>query len=250
MNQKQFEWTPDFWQGWRESGSPYRRYKSMRDRQLVLKALAPCDGERVLEVGCGYGWISHALWQAARIDWFGVDRSAEMIRSLRATPASDSSRALIADACQLPFQDSHFDKVLCTGVLMHVAEEKTAVRELARVLRPGGVLVCSINNALSPCSLPVRLWNQRKKGFMQKFRYPASFRRLLRAESVQPDAMAGDGIIATVPLTFGPFRFPPESAFRTIQKLDEWAASHFSWLAYEVWFRGVKTASPEARSEV
>ena len=245
MNQSHFEWTPEFWQGWRESPSPYRRYKSMRDRQLVLQALAPREGERVLEVGCGYGWISRALWDAARMDWFGVDGSMEMIRSLSAIPHRNSSRTLVADARCLPFQDSQFDKVLCTGVLMHVAEDESAVRELARVLRPGGVLVCSINNALSPYSLPVRLWNRRKKGFVQKFRRPASFRRLLRAESVLPDGMAGDGIIATVPLTFGPLHFPPESAFRVIQKLDEWAANHLSWLAYEVWFRGVKTASPE-----
>ena len=35
MNPKEFEWTPDFWQGWRESDNPYRQYKSRRDRQLV-----------------------------------------------------------------------------------------------------------------------------------------------------------------------------------------------------------------------
>ncbi|HVB57585.1 MAG TPA: class I SAM-dependent methyltransferase [Candidatus Acidoferrales bacterium] len=244
MNQTQFEWTPDFWQGWRESKSPYRRYKSMRDRQLVLKALALRDGDRVLEVGCGYGWISQALWEAARIDWFGVDRSAEMIRSLHKRSSPGTLRALIADACRLPFRNDQFDKVLCTGVLMHIAEDQAAVQELARVLRPGGVLVCSINNTLSPYSLPVRLWNQRKSGFVQKFRRPAAFRRLLRDVSVQPTGMAGDGIIATVPLAFGPIRFPPESAFRMIRGLDEWAANRFAWLAYEVWFRGIKAAAP------
>ena len=53
MDQTNFEWTPDFWQGWRESDNPYRKYKSERDRRLVVDSLELCDGERVLEVGCG-----------------------------------------------------------------------------------------------------------------------------------------------------------------------------------------------------
>ena len=83
---KRFAWTPDFWQGWRESQSPYRRHKSERDREIVLALLEPRDGERILEVGCGYGWISVALWQAARIHWFGVDGSPAMIQQLRRLP--------------------------------------------------------------------------------------------------------------------------------------------------------------------
>jgi cyclopropane fatty-acyl-phospholipid synthase-like methyltransferase len=68
-NRDEFEWTPGFWQSWRESSNPYRQYKSERDRKLVLKSLQLRDGERVLEVGCGYGWISRALWAAAKVEW-------------------------------------------------------------------------------------------------------------------------------------------------------------------------------------
>jgi SAM-dependent methyltransferase len=240
MNQNRFEWTPDFWQGWRESENPYRRYKSERDRELVLKSLQFRDGERVLEVGCGYGWISRTLWDAAKIDWFGVDRSVEMIQRLQADSANRGLSALVADACQLPFGDGEFDKVVCTGVLMHIAEDNTAVHELARVLRPGGRLLCSINNALSPYSLPVRLWNHRKKGFIQRFRVPGLFTKVLRDAGVQSSKMTGDGIIATVPLSFGKFLFPPPSLFSSVRKLDEWATNRCAWLAYEVWFSGVK----------
>jgi hypothetical protein len=85
-------------------------------------------------------------------------------------------------------------------------------RESDNPYRPSGLLMCSINHALSPCSLPVRLWNRRKKGFVQKFRFPAAFHKLLRDAGARTDRMAGDGIIATVPLSLGRFRFPP-SAF-------------------------------------
>jgi SAM-dependent methyltransferase len=244
MDQMNFKWTPDFWQGWRESDNPYRKYKSERDRRLVVNSLQLRDGERVLEVGCGYGWISRALWSAAKIEWIGVDRSEEMISRLRTTHPECGGWALLADASRLPFGDGEFDKVLCTGVLMHIADNTTAVQELIRVLRPGGRLLCSINNALSPYSFPVRLWNQRKKGFVQKFQLPGSFRRILRDGGVQLDAMTGDGIVATVPLTIGRFHFPPVSISSTICRWDEWTSDRCAWLAYEVWFCGVKVMPP------
>lgn len=243
MDHTHFEWTPEFWQGWRESGNPYRRYKSERDRRLVVELLTPDDSDRVLEVGCGYGWISQALWDAANIEWTGVDLSAEMVGRLRAAYPERAARTLLVDARRLPFRNGEFDKVLCTGVLMHIAQNQLAVRELLRVLRPGGSLLCSINNALSPFSFPVRLWNSRKKGFVQNFQLPRSFRRQLREGGLQVDGMAGDGIIATVPLTFGRFQFPPPSISSSVCRWDQWAVNRLPWLAYEVWFRGVKMAS-------
>jgi SAM-dependent methyltransferase len=244
MNQTHFEWTPEFWQGWRESRNPYRQHKSDRDRRLGVESLDLRGGERILEVGCGYGWISQALWAAADIEWTGVDLSVEMVGRLRAAYPVRGARTLLVDARKLPFRDGEFDKVLCTGVLMHIAENRLAVRELLRVLRPGGRLVCSINNALSPFSIPVRLWNWRKKGFVQKFQLPRSFRQLLRKGGLQLDGMGGDGIIATVPLSIGRFHFPPVSICSPICRIDEWLANRFAWLAYEIWFRGVKAIPP------
>lgn len=244
MNQSQFQWTPDFWQGWRESDNPYRKYKSDRDRRLVLDLLDLHEDERVLEVGCGYGWISQALWGAAEIKWFGVDRSAEMIHHLRQIPSRGKAQAAMADAVRLPFQDGVFDKVLCTGVLMHVVESELAARELVRVLRPGGRLVCSVNNALSPYALPVQLWNRRKAGFVQNFHFPGSFRKLLAGTGMRLGDLRGDGIAATVPINIGSFQFPPSGLFPFVQRLDNWATNRWPCFAYEVWFSGVKIARP------
>lgn len=238
-----FEWTPSYWQGWRESPSPYRQYKSERDRQLTLQALQLRDGDLVLEVGCGYGWISRALWEAAQIEWFGVDRSEAMIHQLGASRGSRIDRASVADAYHLPFRNGAFDKVLCTGVLMHLKDDFAAVGELARVLRLGGLLLCSINNVISPYSLPVRLWTGFKSGFVQKFRLPASFRRQLRALGLRPGPIAGDGIFATVPLCVGRFSMPPKRAFAALRALDQWAVTRFPWLAYEIWLTALKVSA-------
>lgn len=243
MNQSRFEWNPEFWKSWRESGNPYRRYKSEWDRRFVVSALEICDNDRILEVGCGYGWISRALWEAASAEWTGIDRSVEMIRRIRTEYPDRGSRALQADARHLPFHEDQFDKVLCTGVLMHIKEYSAVVRELIRVLRPGGVLLCSINNALSPLSFPVRLWNSQKRGFVQKFQVPGLFRRFLCDEGIEVNKTVGDGIIATTPITSGRFSFPPVGAFQSVCKWDSRAVRRFAWLGYEVWFRGVKATS-------
>jgi SAM-dependent methyltransferase len=124
---------------------------------------------------------------------------------------------------------------------MHIAQDTHAVREMIRVLRPGGLLLCSFNNALSPFSLAVRVWNLRKKGFVQKFRFPSSVRGYLREYGVEASDVAGDGIISTVPISAGSFSVPPVFAFRSVRVIDEWAVERLPWLAYEVWFSGTKS---------
>jgi ubiquinone/menaquinone biosynthesis C-methylase UbiE len=57
------------------------------------------------------------------------------------------------DASQLPFEDDSFDKVLCEDVLEHVDDEAGTLREIGRVLRPGGLLVLETINPASPRAL-------------------------------------------------------------------------------------------------
>ncbi len=98
-------------------------------------------GWRVLDLGCGDG--HHALEAlragcrvvAADIDASVVHRTARRL-SLR--------NAAVADAQHLPFHDAAFDAVVCTETLEHVQDDVTAMREVARVLRPGGLLLASV----------------------------------------------------------------------------------------------------------
>jgi SAM-dependent methyltransferase len=242
-----YEWTPEFWKGWRERQNRYRRYKSERDRRLALALLQPRDGERIVEVGCGYGWISEALWDAARIQWLGMDRSASMLQDLRKRARE---RPLVrADACRLPLGDARFDKVLCSGVLMHVPEAHRALREFVRILRPGGTLVFTINNIYSPLALPLRVHNLKKRGFVQEFRRPGAYVRMLREFGMSLTGMAGDRFLATNPWCIGRFSIPPQAAFSVLQPLDEWIVTRFPWLAFEVWLRAVKDGRSIAPGE-
>ncbi len=236
--EQKYEWTPTFWKGWRERANVYRHYKSKRDRVLALELLGLRDGERVLEVGCGYGWVSRALWGAAKIEWMGGDRSGSMLSELK--PNAEGRPLIRMDACRLPLADASFDKVLCSGVLMHVWDDQEALKELARVLRPGGRLVFTINNALSPYAAPVRLHNLRKKGFIQNFRVPGAMRKLARELGLRPLEMRGDGFITTQPVCVGPFSVPPQSLHGVLLPMDEWLVTRFPGMAFEVWFSAVK----------
>jgi ubiquinone/menaquinone biosynthesis C-methylase UbiE len=77
--------------------------------------------------------------------------------SVLAAGLSDRVTLLRADLLHLPFAAGQFDCVLCWGVIMHVAEPRTALAELARVLAPGGVLILGENNMRSLQSLAARV---------------------------------------------------------------------------------------------
>lgn len=101
-------------------------------------------GTAVLEVGCGTGLT--AAWLAAELgcDVTAVDRHPRMLGWARRTLAdrglADRVAVVEADLRDLPFPDDTFDAVVGECVLAFVDDRPAALRELARVVRPGGVL--------------------------------------------------------------------------------------------------------------
>ena len=107
----------------------------------------------VLDVGCGVGHWGRVLLPhlPANARLFGVDREAAWVEqaTTRARSAGLGERTSYAqgDAERLPFPDAMFDLVTCQTVLIHVRDPRAVVREMVRVLKPGGaVLVAEPNN--------------------------------------------------------------------------------------------------------
>lgn len=118
-------------------------------RRRLLEVLEGATGE-LLDVGCGSAVLAADL-QAAGWRYCGVDGSLPMVRAARARPAATGvTRTAVSDVLRLPFRDASFDAVICIGVLDRVADQTGAVRELVRVLRPGGQVVVSFANRHSP----------------------------------------------------------------------------------------------------
>jgi SAM-dependent methyltransferase len=97
-------------------------------------------GMRVLDAGCGNGRYLRAL-AGHPVRAAGCDLSAGMLRS-SAHPA-----LFCADVAALPVRDEAFDVVLAAHMLYHVPDRRAAVRELRRVLAPGGTCVAVTNGA-------------------------------------------------------------------------------------------------------
>ncbi|MFF0861367.1 methyltransferase domain-containing protein [Nonomuraea sp. NPDC003560] len=111
----------------------------------VLDRLRTSPGDHVLDVGCGIGKPALRLAQERKVDVVGVSISEQQIEiaaaSARAVPMPTQVTFRTADAMDLPFPDSSFDAVLSLEVLHHVADRAGALREIARVVRPGGSVV-------------------------------------------------------------------------------------------------------------
>ena len=105
---------------------------------------AQLPAEAFLDAGCGDGRYLAALAAELPERVAGVDISERILETARQQTAAELRQSNLES---LPFADGAFDLVLCTQVIEHVLEAERGVAELARVLRPGGTLVISTDNA-------------------------------------------------------------------------------------------------------
>ncbi len=105
---------------------------------LMLPHLAP--GARVVDVGCGTGLFGAALGEkiAARLD--GIDISEASLELARRRGGYESLAAHDLNALPLPFADDSADGAASVGVLTYLDDASALLRDLCRVVRPGGVI--------------------------------------------------------------------------------------------------------------
>ena len=114
--------------------------RAVLDRQhaRIAALLAPTPDMRVLDLGCGVGHLLAWLHQHAAAHYHGLDLSLNSLRTARAAGLHD---LCVGDAEHLPVRDASYDAVVCNGAAHHLPDLPAALREIHRVLRPGGRVV-------------------------------------------------------------------------------------------------------------
>ena len=115
-------------------------------RERLRRVLQPSPGDRVLEIGPGTGYytLDMAEWvqPGGTIEIFDLQQEFLDHTMRRAQEAGLSNVAPTqGDATDLPYEDDSIDAVVLTAVLGEIPDRATALREIARVLKPGGRLV-------------------------------------------------------------------------------------------------------------
>lgn len=120
-----------------------------RRAESVFDFLAIRPGDRVLDAGCGRGfYLNFARHLFPWADVVGVELDRPLLPMARA--AVPGARVACANLYRLPFGDGAFDKIIFSEVIEHIPDDRAALRELWRVLAPGGVLALTTPNANYP----------------------------------------------------------------------------------------------------
>jgi SAM-dependent methyltransferase len=125
-----------------ESHAEDGAYNAHYERPAMLALVGEVAGARVLDAACGPGFYAEELVRrGASVEAF--DASPAMVERARERlgPAVFVQRAVLGEA--LPYEDGHFDLVVCALAIHYADDRAAAFRELARVTRPGGALVVS-----------------------------------------------------------------------------------------------------------
>jgi ubiquinone/menaquinone biosynthesis C-methylase UbiE len=128
-----------------------RQFSFLAQKSIAIEFLGGVRG-RLLEAGCGPGIMMPEL-AAMGFDAHGIDISREMIRRARQRmkghPLEKRCSFAVGDVEGLELPDAGYDAVLCMGVLEYLPRHSSALAEISRVLKPGGVAVIALPNRRS-----------------------------------------------------------------------------------------------------
>ena len=141
-------------------GAASTRYYAANEQRLFTEYLAPLTGLRILKTDLWdeakntriLAWAAHRGAHA-----FGIDISEPTVKQARAAFTRDTGplRAAAADVRALPFRDASFDAIYSMGTIEHFDETEHAVKEIARVLKPGGRAIIGVPNRHDPFLRPL-----------------------------------------------------------------------------------------------
>jgi SAM-dependent methyltransferase len=133
----------------------------------LLRVVGPVRGLRILDLGCGNGYLTRRWARAKAAESVGVDSSSASLAFARRRERRQRSGARFVrqEGARLDrFESGRFDLVVAHMSLMDIEDARGTIREAARVLRPGGRLVFSINHPCFEVDLD-SAWQVERRGY-------------------------------------------------------------------------------------
>ncbi len=128
-----------------EDFNSYDYEKNHGDRiKKVLSLFEPCPHGRILDIGCGDGYITQIIGRKTGAEMHGCDISRSALKDAEKKGVIAAEADL--DGGKLPYQDKYFDAVFAGEVIEHVFDTDTFIEEIRRVLKDGGYLVLTTPN--------------------------------------------------------------------------------------------------------
>lgn len=119
----------------------YSKFPKLSCRDAAQK-LKNYNYEKLLDVGCGTGFLIEILKRQKEAEYCGLDLSSEMIKVAKAK-FDDSVHLVVGTADELPYPDNFFDVVCCIQSFHHYPYPQKAMEEAHRVLKPDGIYILS-----------------------------------------------------------------------------------------------------------
>lgn len=124
-------------------------FRRMEECATIIRWLDARAGEHILDIGCGDGAYDCRIARTgARVT--GIDIHERRLAAARLYCQSHRTTFLFMDASSLDFDDATFDKAVSFCVVEHLANDDRVLRNVARVLRPGGLFVFSADSLSNP----------------------------------------------------------------------------------------------------
>ena len=153
---------------------PYHKILTTRFKtDLIIKFLKNKNFEKILDIGCGSGYILHEIRKHfPKSDLYGVDyerKSIELAKKI----TKEKYCVLNAENLTHKFKENYFDCVISTDVMEHIEDYKANISEVYKILKPGGIFYVytpSIDGFLSKSKM-ADLYHQNPKSLMYDQRY-------------------------------------------------------------------------------